>query len=342
MCTPQSFPPTPGARSFVMARSEDLLFVACDQLVKVYVTDLESETMYCVRLRAVGLKNGMSEHSDVVTVVTEKKPENEWEVIGTRRLKEVHRGRGDASDVLSRPHIHPDVETLGGNKGTNADRTFNTPNEKIGVAPSPRMGAMLVEFGGSFESQGGDAMHDLFLFGGMTEGEKCDDAGSTDTLSLGEEDSGVAASQCRKQTGVNNDIWWLDASTGVWKNIFENDASVAVGGTSPVGREGHSASKMGDGTIVVFGGKTLQSGDTMGTGKNLFLGDMWELSRGRVRDEVLTYTGGASPTGLGFPTRCKRATKSTLPSTLALRRTSSAAAPRERRGAVRGGHQRRG
>ena len=61
MCTPQSFPPTPGARSFVMARSEDLLFVARDQLVnKVYVTDLESETMYCVRLRAVGLKNGMS------------------------------------------------------------------------------------------------------------------------------------------------------------------------------------------------------------------------------------------------------------------------------------------
>ena len=116
MCTPQSFPPTPGARSFVMARSEDLLFVACDQLVKVYVTDLESETMYCVRLRAVGLKNGMSEHSDVVTVVTEKEPENEWEVIGTRRLKEVHRGRGDASVVLSRPHIHPDVETLGGTR----------------------------------------------------------------------------------------------------------------------------------------------------------------------------------------------------------------------------------
>ena len=47
--------------------AEDLLFVARDQLVnKVYVTDLESETMYCVRLRAVGLKNGMSEHSDVV------------------------------------------------------------------------------------------------------------------------------------------------------------------------------------------------------------------------------------------------------------------------------------
>ncbi|GMI38423.1 hypothetical protein TrCOL_g7506 [Triparma columacea] len=95
-----------------MARSEDLLLVARDQLVKVYVTDLESETMYCVRLRAVGLKNGMREHSDVVTVVTEKESENEWEVIGTRRLKEVHRGKGDASDVLSRPHIHPDVETL--------------------------------------------------------------------------------------------------------------------------------------------------------------------------------------------------------------------------------------
>ena len=58
----------------------------------------------------MGLKNGMNKHSDVVTVVTEKEPENEWEVIGTRRLKEVHRGRGDASDVLSRPHIHPDVE----------------------------------------------------------------------------------------------------------------------------------------------------------------------------------------------------------------------------------------
>ena len=46
---------------------------------------------------------------------------------------------------------------------------------------------------------------------------------------------------------------------------------------------------------------TLQSGDTMGTGKNLFLGDMWELSRGRVRDEVLTYTGGSIPYGPGLP-----------------------------------------
>ena len=51
----------------------------------------------------------------------------------------------------------------------------------------------------------------------------------------------------------------------------------------------------------MFGGKTLQSGDTMGTGKNLFLGDMWELSRGRVRDEVLTYTGGSIPYGPGLP-----------------------------------------
>ena len=39
----------------------------------------------------------------------------------------------------------------------------------------------------------------------------------------------------------------------------------------------------------------------MGTGKNLFLGDMWELSRGRVRDEVLTYTGGSIPYGPGLP-----------------------------------------
>ena len=46
---------------------------------------------------------------------------------------------------------------------------------------------------------------------------------------------------------------------------------------------------------------TLQSGDTMGTGKNLFLGDMWELSRGRVRDEVLTYAGGSIPYGPGLP-----------------------------------------
>ena len=51
----------------------------------------------------------------------------------------------------------------------------------------------------------------------------------------------------------------------------------------------------------MFGGKTLQSGDTMGPGKNLFLGDMWELSRGRVRDEVLTYTGGSIPYGPGLP-----------------------------------------
>ena len=70
----------------------------------------------------------------------------------------------------------------------------------------------------------------------------------------------VAASQCRKQAGVNNDLWLLDASTGVWKNIFENDASVAVGGTSPVGREGHSASKMGDRRSSCSAGRPFRAG----------------------------------------------------------------------------------
>ena len=49
MCTPQSFPPTPGARSFVMARStqfaEDVLFLARDQLrVEQAVTSTNSKT----------------------------------------------------------------------------------------------------------------------------------------------------------------------------------------------------------------------------------------------------------------------------------------------------------
>ena len=201
------------------------------------VEGLQSETMYCVRVRAVGLKRGLSDANDEVMVVTESEPMNDWDVIATRRLKELHSGRGDASDVLSRPHIHPDVETRGGSSGYNTHRTFNTPNEKIGFVPTPRMGATLLEFGGTFESQGGDARHDLFLFGGMTEGEKCDDAGSTDTLSLGDEDSGVVASQCRKEAGVNNDLWWLDASTGMWANVFENDASISIGGAMPLGRE---------------------------------------------------------------------------------------------------------
>jgi len=278
------------------------LRVGRDKVVdQVKVEGLQSETMYCVRVRAVGLKRGLSDASDEVMVVTESEPMNDWDVIATRRLKELHSGRGDASDVLSRPHIHPDVETRGGSSGYNTHRTFNTPNEKIGFVPTPRMGATLLEFGGTFESQGGDARHDLFLFGGMTEGEKCDDAGSTDTLSLGDEDSGVVASQCRKEAGVNNDLWWLDASTGMWANVFENDASISIGGAMPLGREGQSASKMGDGTIVVFGGKTLTAGDTAGTGRNLFLGDMWELSRARVRDEVLTYSGGSNPNRPNLP-----------------------------------------
>ncbi|GMI41514.1 hypothetical protein TrCOL_g7419 [Triparma columacea] len=81
---------------------------------------------------------------------------------------------GVRAQVIRASEITEEKGFFGLRKGYN--RLFLKKDDVISWSP-------LVVFGGSFESQGGDAMHDLFLFGGMTEGEKCDDAGSTDTLS---------------------------------------------------------------------------------------------------------------------------------------------------------------
>ena len=118
--------------------------------------------------------------------------------------------------------------------------------------------------------------NEVYLFGGMTEGYKCDDAGVTDTGSEGDVSAGVEVNRCRRQAGVNNDLWQLETKTGQWKVVFENE-DVA---TKPPPREGHSANVMGDGTMLMFGGKTLQAGDVTGSNKtNIYLGDMWEVRK---------------------------------------------------------------
>ena len=165
------------------------------------------------------------------------------------------------------------------------------------------MGATLTAFGGgagvaTAATEGGTSDAALYLFGGMTEGYKCDDSGATDTTNEGNVESGIEVNQCVREPGVSNELWKLDASTGVWTNLMENDSSVGISGARPKGREGHTASRMGDGTILVFGGKTLAANDASGSGKNVLLGDMWELATGQTREEAVTYTSPALPHSL--------------------------------------------
>ncbi|GMH68130.1 hypothetical protein TrST_g11438 [Triparma strigata] len=260
------------------------LKIGVDEVVdKITVRNLEENTKYCVRILAVSVR-GLSEASPVLEVVTESSPVNSWEVVAARRDKVLASGRGDASGVMDRPHVHPDVETRGGSKGVNPDRTFAGPSENIGVVPSPRRGSTLNKLPNG----------DVYLFGGMTEGYKCDDAGVTDTQDQGDVSGGIDVERCRKEAGVNNDLWKFDVSTGMWSVVFENDDS--AGAVGPGAREGHTANVMEDGTILIFGGKTLQAGDFTGSNKtNVHLGDMWELDMTDPTSHTVVGSGSGHP-----------------------------------------------
>ena len=269
--------------SFEYTRFVTLRVGVDSEVDKTTVTGLEQNTKYCARIIAVSV-NGISAASPVLEVTTPFSPVNTWEVLRPRRDTALSSGRGDASGVMQRPHVHPDVETRGGNKGSNPDRTFAGPTEAAAVSPSPRRGATLNRM----------RENEIFLFGGMTEGYKCDDAGATDTVSEGDVSAGVEVNRCRREAGVNNDLWRLETKTGEWSVVFENENLA----TSPPPREGHSANVMQDGTMLVFGGKTLQAGDVTGSNKtNIFLGDMWELDIADPTTHTVTGTGSGLPSG---------------------------------------------
>lgn len=136
----------------------------------------------------------------------------------------------------------------------------------------------------------------VYMFGGMTEGYKCDDAGVTDTGDQGDVSAGIEVERCRKESGVNNDLWKFDVKTGLWSLIFSNDSFES--GNGPVAREGHSANVMEDGTMLVFGGKTLQAGDFTGSNKtNVHLGDMWELDIADPTSHTVSGAGSGHPAG---------------------------------------------
>jgi len=255
------------------------LRVGVDSVVNtVGVTDLLPDTIYCVRIAAVSRSGGSVETAERV-VFTPPKPVNEWEVVNVRRNKVVVSGRGDASGVMTRPHIDENVETRGQSKRDDAERSYDGPFEKSGHAPSARRGTSMVVL---------DDARYVYLFGGMAEGYHCDDGGTSDTTNEGDLSGGVANDQCRREAGVVNDLWRLDLVTSVWEVVFDNGNSVG-----PVGREGHSAHKLEDGTMLIFGGKTLTPGDVKGdTGVNYFLGDLWELDVGATSDYVVQGGGG--------------------------------------------------
>ncbi|GMH79973.1 hypothetical protein TL16_g08344 [Triparma laevis f. inornata] len=262
------------------------LKIGVDNVVdKITLTGLEENTKYCVRVLAVSVR-GLSDASGVLEVVTESSPVNSWEVVAARRDKVLIGGRGDASGVMDRPHVHPDVEVRGASAGVNSDRSFAGPTENVGVVPSPRRGSTM-------NKMSNDA---VYMFGGMTEGYKCDDAGVTDTGDQGDVSAGIEVERCRKESGVNNDLWKFDVKTGLWSLIFSND--LFESGNGPVAREGHSANVMEDGTMLVFGGKTLQAGDFTGSNKtNVHLGDMWELDIADPTSHTVSGAGSGHPAG---------------------------------------------
>lgn len=92
------------------------------------ITDLAPNTLYCVRIAAVS-RSGVSVATAPALVPTLPPPVNEWEVVPPRRLKSVISGRGDASGVMTRPHVHPNVEVRGASKRADDDRTFDGPFE---------------------------------------------------------------------------------------------------------------------------------------------------------------------------------------------------------------------
>ena len=120
----------PGDCSDEWFRQEHFRIGRNDEFGAIAVKGLESETKYCVRVRALSA-NGLSEESAVTTLVTEAVPRNSWEVVAVRRTREVGKARGGASGVLGSPHVNVDVEHLGGRSSSNADRTFDSPNEKV-------------------------------------------------------------------------------------------------------------------------------------------------------------------------------------------------------------------
>ena len=255
------------------------LRVGVDSVVDgVTVSGLDPSTVYCVRIAAVS-RNGGSVFTESSVVATGPEPENVWEVVNVRRDKRVVSGRGDASGVMTRPHVSPNAETRAHSKRADGDRSFDGPFENAGIAPSARRGATLTVL---------DDKRYAWMFGGMTEGYFCDDGGTTGTTDEGDVSAGSAGSHCRREPGVNNDLWNLDLVTGVWSHALENGNA-----PGPVAREGHTAHRMEDGTMLVFGGKTVEPGDKGGDGGvNYFLGDLWELDVGRSSDHVVQGGGG--------------------------------------------------
>jgi subtilisin-like proprotein convertase family protein len=258
------------------------LRVGVDAVVnKLSVEDLIPNTVYCVRIAAIS-RSGNSVETAEAIVATLPTPQNEWEVVNTRRDKRVISGRGDASGVMTRPHIDDNVQTRGGSKRDDEERTYDGPFEKSGLAPSARRGSSLTVL---------DNSRYVYLFGGMTEGYFCDDSGTGYTTDEGDNSAGAANSECRQQAGINNDLWRLALVTSVWEVVFDNaDPSVSP---KPDAREGHTAHKMEDGTMLVFGGKTQAAGDVSGDqGTHYYLGDLWELDVGKSSDHLVQGGGG--------------------------------------------------
>ena len=261
--------------------------------LKVNVVEVEGlvpDSVYCARI--VGLLGGGGEiRSGPVTLSTKPDPVDEWEVVDGRRSKSVSGGRGIASSVLQRPHVSPVVETRGGGARPSANRTFDGPTSRLGVAPSPRRGSTITTLPidsllgpSTTDPHGNPNTHQniaehVYLIGGTTEGYPCGVAGQSSTSDRGDSPSGISSRSCRKGSGVTDEVWRMDVASGVWEFVD----GTATPGMTP--REGHTASAMKNGKIVVFGGQD---------GEENYLGDLWELDHSRKSAHTVAYSGGTT------------------------------------------------
>ena len=249
------------------------------QLIK----DLQPNTVYCVKVTAISV-DGKSTRSQPLRFVTSPEPIDEWARVSVRRAKGASSGRGSSSRVLERPHVSEEVGTRGGestwqnkkqkphtnNTNTNTNthslphvpggkspstnRTYDGPSANANLSPSARRGHTLsnIHHSSHFGDDNSPTSY-VYLFGGVSDGYVCDVGGTQGAKDLGDTPAGLSAESCRKHAGVSNDLWRLDASSGVWSIVFESETgSSTLNG--PRAREGHTSSVMGDGRLVVFGG----------------------------------------------------------------------------------------
>ena len=150
------------------------------------------------------------------------------------------------------------------NKDTVVDDGVEIPSQnhslcEVPVRPASRRGHSMSATNGK-----------IYLFGGSTKQCMCN-----------ENKEGCGTKQI-----YTNEVWSFDPITKIWKTIqLHNWNSL-----NPVGRDGHSATVLPNGKILVVGGRSDSSSIFENTNNPVFLGDVWELDPGQVSRHTIKGT----------------------------------------------------